>query len=456
MLEELRPALTDAVIRRSVGHETWRRGATYARQGRVAHIQYSREAAQLAAVVTGSAERRYRTVAEYDVHSSRWWGECSCPVGADCKHAAAILIAAQDALSRPPVAPPAPAWERALADFVAPVTATPAAKPIGLQFDVGAGSPVTATAPSSIRLRPVVPGAKGRWIRTGVSWRGLRYDYYSQWDPGHAAALRSLYQAHEASRADQDLYYYGSGDAPVLLEQFGPSFWPALRQLQDDGVPLVTTRGERVLVADEPATLAADLSDDAGGLLVRVVVELAGGRLSVGSVLGLGSPPHGVALVPGTTGVTSPDGGLLLVPLQTVSRRVERLVATEGLRVPAGDRARFLTGFYPALSRALPVTSSDGSVELPDIAPPQLVLAVTHTGGHRVRLDWSVQYRTGDDVRRVPLAPSSPDAARDGAAEDRLLRALPPPPSGCCGSGTSARIRGRCRSPSCRAWTPPC
>ncbi|WP_311713279.1 SWIM zinc finger family protein [Geodermatophilus sabuli] len=24
---------------------------------------------------------------------ARWWGECSCPVGADCKHVAAVLIA---------------------------------------------------------------------------------------------------------------------------------------------------------------------------------------------------------------------------------------------------------------------------------------------------------------------------------------------------------------------------
>ena len=40
-------------------------------------------------------------------------------------------------------------------------------------------------------------------------------------------------------------------------------------------------------------------------------------------------------------------------------------------------------------------------------------------------------YRTGDDVRRVPLArdaDETPDMGRDLAAEDRLLRALPPPP----------------------------
>ena len=35
------------------------------------------------------------------------------------------------------------------------------------------------------------------------------------------------------------------------------------------------------------------------------------------------------------------------------SRLVEKLAAMGPLRVPAADRARFLTGFYPALRRAL-------------------------------------------------------------------------------------------------------
>jgi hypothetical protein len=66
-------------------------------------------------------------------------------------------------------------------------------------------------------------------------------------------------------------------------------------------------------------------------------------------------------------------------------------------------------------------------VELPEVLPPQLCLRVDHTGNHRVRLTWSVQYRTGEEVRRLPLAAEAPDPGRDVAAEERLVRSLPLP-----------------------------
>ncbi|CCG04398.1 DEAD/DEAH box helicase [Blastococcus saxobsidens] len=437
MLQELLPVLTDSVVRRSVGDESWRRGATYARQGRVSDISYSRRLGQLGAVVVGSGGRRYDTVAEFDEADARWWGECSCPVGEDCKHAAAVLIAARNALSgvRAEV-PPAPVWEQALADLVESAPAGPGrGTPLGLQFDIEPAGPGSADAQESVRLRPVVPGAKGRWIRTGVSWRNLQYDYYSQRDPAQAAALRELYRTHQAAD-DSPGYHYGTRDAPVLLEEFGPALWPALQRVVDEGVPLLTTRGRRVRVAGEPGALVVDVCQDGDGdLRVQAVVELGGGvRVPVGSVRLLGSPPHGAALFAGTDGLPPDvlaDDGLVLVPLARVPRRVAKLVTTGPLRVSAADRARFLTGFYPALRRALPVRSSDGSVELPEVAPPQLRLDVTHSGGHRARLDWSVLYRTGDDVRRFPLArdaAAAADPGRDTAEEQRLLRALPAPP----------------------------
>ena len=433
MLQELLPKLTDPIIRRSFGDETWRRGATYARQGRVSEVSYSRSTQQLGALVTGSAGRRYETVAEFDDADGVWWGECSCPVGEDCKHAAAVLVAVRDALGeRTAAVPPAPAWEGALAGLVeSPPSSAGGRTPVGLQFDLEAAGRSAAGVPASVRLRPVVPGAKGRWVRTGVSWRNLQHDYYSKRDPVHSAALRALYRVHQAAD-DGPGYYYASGDTPVLLEQFGPALWPVLQQSADDGVPMMTTRGDRVRLATEPGALAADVRrGHDGGLQVQAVLELGDDlRVPTGSVRLLGSPPHGVALVPGTEepipGAGAGDG-LVLMPLRRVSRRVEKLVTTGVLQVPATDRARFMTGFYPALQRALPVRSSDASVELPEVFPPQLCLTVAHSGGQRARLSWSVQYRTGDDVRRVPLpAHGSPaDPGRDPAGEERLVGALP-------------------------------
>src|SRR4051794_2425944 len=416
--------LTDAVVRRSVGDDAWRRGAAYAREGRVSEISYARSTGEISAVVIGSQRRIYQTAAVYDRDIARWWGECSCPVGEDCKHAAAVLVAARQALEPPPPASPrAPDWELALTDLVQPGhLGGGGTTPVGLQFDVEQPG---RRGVGSVRLRPVVPGAKGRWVRTGASWRNLPYDYSGRRDPAHVAALLALHQAHRAAE-EATGYYYRSGDVAVRLEEVGPALWPALQQALDDGVPLLTARGGRVRVAEKPGVVAVDVRRDVGSdasLQVQVLVEPADGDpVPVERVLLIGSPPHGAAL-------TSTDDGLLLLPLHRVPRSVERLVTSDPVRVPPADRDRFLTVFYPALTRALPVRSSDGSVELPEVLPPQLCVHVEHGAGHRVRLTWSVRYRAGNDVRRFPLAVrGGVESGRDLGAEDQVLRALPAPP----------------------------
>ncbi|SFE53726.1 SWIM zinc finger [Blastococcus tunisiensis] len=432
--------LADAVIRRSVGDDAWRRGAAYAREGRVSELSYVRSTGELGAVVVGSRRRIYRTVAVYDRPAARWWGECSCPVGEDCKHAAAVLVAARQDLLATPAAPRAPDWESALADLVEPPSSGSGLTPVGLQFDVEQPG---GRAPSegSVRLRPVVPGARGRWVRTGVSWRNLELDWSGMRDPAHVAALVALQQAHLAA-GEGTGSYYRSAEVPVRLEEFGPALWPALRQAADDGVPLLTTRGAPVRVADRPGALTVDVRGDGGtgagpeaGLRVQPVLELAdGARVPVGSVRLLGSPPHGAALASTADGLPAgavPEGGLLLLPLQRIPRSVERFVTGGPVHVPPADRDRFLTVFYPALHRALPVRSSDGSVELPEVLPPQLCVHLEHSAGHRVRLTWSVRYRAGESVRQVPLGTpgGAADAVRDLAAEEQVLRGLPAPPA---------------------------
>ncbi len=66
--------LIDAVIRRSVGDEAFRRGAAYVLQGRVSDIAYSRTLGQFDATVIGSGGRWYETVVAYDAGGARWWG----------------------------------------------------------------------------------------------------------------------------------------------------------------------------------------------------------------------------------------------------------------------------------------------------------------------------------------------------------------------------------------------
>ena len=427
MPEELRALLADPVVRRSVGEDAFRRGSVYANDGRVLDLELRPNGLEVGGDVAGSGGLLYHAFARYDRAADRWRGACSCPVAVDCKHVAATLVAARDSGlpahdpygTRAPVPAPQPTWERVLADLVRE-PGRPGARPfvpMGVQFQVEE----RPGRPASVRLQPVVPGARAKWVRTGVSWRNLPHERHTHRDPAHVAALLGLY---EASRVRGQNHWYGNtAEPPVVLEEFGPGLWPALRRAVDDGVTLLTKRSEPVRLMPEPGELVVDVHDDGmGGLRLEPVVRMADDvRVPAGDLTLVGDPAHGAALVSG--------GGLVLTALEQVPRGVQKLLSARVVRVPAADRERFLSGFYPALRRALPVRST--SVELPEVRPPELCLRVEHEPGHRATLGWSVLYRTGDDVRRLPLARGTgvvPDTGRDAAAEDRLVRALPPPP----------------------------
>ncbi|MGY1771925.1 DEAD/DEAH box helicase [Blastococcus sp. SYSU D00813] len=428
MPEELDALLAEPVIRRSVGEDAFRRGAVYAHDGRVLDLEVRPNGLEIGADVAGSGGLLYHAFARYDRAADRWRGACSCPVAVDCKHVAATLVAARDSgtpahdpYGTPvPVPAPQPTWERVLADLVQD-PGRPGARPfvpMGVQFQVEERPGRAA----SVRLQPVVPGARAKWVRTGVSWRNLPHERHTNRDPAHVAALLGLY---EASRVRGQNHWYGNtAEPPVLLEEFGPGLWPALRRAVDDGITLLTKRGEPVRLMPEPGELVVDVHDDGmGGLRLEPVVRMADDvRVPAGDLALIGDPAHGAALVPG-------GGGLVLTALEQVPRGVQKLLSARVVRVPEADRERFLAGFYPALRRALPVRST--SVELPEVRPPELCLRVEHEPGHRATLAWSVLYRTGDDLRRLPLARGTgvvPDTGRDAAAEDRLIRALPLPP----------------------------
>ena len=63
VLEEPRPALTDSLIRRSVGHEVFRRGAAYASEGRVSDMACSRTLDQFEATAANGVRRPWATTA---------------------------------------------------------------------------------------------------------------------------------------------------------------------------------------------------------------------------------------------------------------------------------------------------------------------------------------------------------------------------------------------------------
>ncbi|TFV54441.1 helicase SNF2 [Geodermatophilus sp. DF01-2] len=429
MLDAEISRLSDATIRDIVGADTYRRAVAYVRDERVSDITIQRGRGLLFATVQGTDQAPYSVIVTFT--DGWWYGECTCPVGEDCKHVTAVMLAARDALrGSGPVA--APAWERSLTDLLQATTSSPASgTPIALQFELvaAAAAPhaygsraMTSTGGSLVRIRPAVPGKKGAWVRTGISWRQLQYDYgRSSFVPAHVAAVRELYATHQAGRES----YYAYGDVPVHLHEFGPALWPALENAVASGVPLVPAKGSPgpVRLAQAPADVAVDLHRSApeGDALLAPVVTVQGAALPASAAMFLGTPAHGIA-------VDGAPDGLLLAPLARRTTAAVSGLLTRGtnLPIPAADVDRFLRDFYPGLRRVVPVTSADRSVELPEIVPPRLALEVGYAPDHRTTLAWSMQYETGGERRRLPLHESAEQAesVRDRPAEHALLDGL--------------------------------
>nr|WP_246324236.1 DEAD/DEAH box helicase [Petropleomorpha daqingensis] len=420
----------------AVGTEVLDRARPYVTRS-VLGVRVADDARRVSALVQGNGPMPYRTtVVRAEGSRTGWVGACTCPVGEDCKHAVAILLALRGRL--PGAADRADrrrsrTWEEELADLVA--AAEPPERstvPLGLQFELidpepgrGRGS---IGAPGSrqrlVRLRPVTPGKRGQWVRTGVSWRQLQYDNLrAGWDPAHLAALRALHATHQAARNQ----YYSYAPVDVYLHEFGSGLWRLLAEAVADGVPLVTAdRPPRpVVLSAEPATVAVDLRDAGDRTELAAVLQVDGRPVDPAALSFLGVPPHGVTV----DGRPEDGPGLVLARLdRPAPPALAGLVARGGsIAIPAGDRERFLQEWYPGLRRTVPVISADGSVELPETPRPRLAVTARYPGDGSVCVRWSVGYgeRTFDLEE-----PGAPGSGRDLAAEQALVEALPGPVAG--------------------------
>ncbi len=440
MLAEWRAEATDAALTAHVGPAVLGRALTSLHEGGVLSVEASPDGRRLTATVRGTAAVPYRTTMVLaGPGRSGWTSVCTCPVAVECKHAVAALLALRDGAAGPDAGLTAPLaeWERTLTDLVQAtggVAPGPPRVPVGLQFDIASEPAARASvgAPGSrprlVRLRPVVPGRNGRWVRTGIDWRQLQYDNaQSGWDRAHVAALRALYATHQAARGQ----YYSYAPADVYLHEFGPGLWRMLEQAVGDGVALVAAgpRGLPVVLSGTPADLAVDARQDPrGGAELQAVLRVEGQVVDARALSFLGHPAHGVT-------VHEPDPGtaLLLARLDRPAPPALAGLVARGrpVAVPAADVPRFLRDWYPDLRTRVPVVSGDDSVPLPEVVPPRLALTVRFPGDLSAELSWTVGY--GPD-RSFPPAPpgelAAPGSGRDLDAERELERRLPGPVGG--------------------------
>ena len=99
--DEVWPAIDSSSLAAAAGATSYGRGVQYLRQGAVTRMRWDRELSELHGSVLGSADACYETVAYFQPAGESVLefeqGHCSCPVGFDCKHVVALVLAAAQA-----------------------------------------------------------------------------------------------------------------------------------------------------------------------------------------------------------------------------------------------------------------------------------------------------------------------------------------------------------------------
>jgi len=415
----------DAIIQ-MVGHEAFARGLVYARSGRVTDVEFDDHALIIRGRVRGTYRDDYATSIQLAQSVSGALtarrGVCSCPVAMDCKHAAAVLIVARS-ISRVSSQLAQPVWERTLSKIAqAPDPPPEASAPLGLEFEVehmpAYRGHVTRL---DLRIRPLRAGKSGKWIRTGISWEDLDYATRS-YLPAHLDLLLQFRAAAGASAR------YVFPRTPWLsLSSVAGVWWSLLDQATNVGLTLLVSGSDNP--PERPASKASVVLDvrraEEGPILVAPAVMHNGRELMSRRVGLLGDPAHG--LFHWGPGLDSPAETLSLLQLdRPLSRELRQLLSdSSSLTIPITDERRFATEVVPQLRQKVPLTSIDGSVSLPEYLPPVLRLIATFKEEHRLRLDWSWEYRTGDSVATFDLdEPVTRPSLRDVAEERRRLANL--------------------------------
>lgn len=422
--------IEDSEIRRVVGGGAYARGLGYANGGRVLARRWDDEASTLRGTVRGSGGSTYSTSVRMRptaagpmrlVNSS-----CDCPVESGCKHAAALLLhgrtaAALDdprpALDSHATPPTPPAWQRALdAALGSAVAAPPRGAPLALQLELTA-VPAMPGRDRAVKhrlvARPVMLSARGRWVRTGISWNDVVLGYAHSCDARHATALGALPALASSGSRGYGGYYSGN-DSVHLDEIAGRALWRVLDDIRRAGVPLVLARsdGAPVNILDAPARALVDVRSDEGGLLVVPAVLVDGEAIALERLQLIGGAEPSGAYWWSADDDADPvlkNRRLTLAqfaePLGAEAAALLR--AGHALRVPPEQAARFWREYYPRLAARMAVVSGDGSVELPALPRPVLQVTVRAGEGHTTDLEWTWDYRAADgtNTQRVPLWP---------------------------------------------------
>ncbi|MQA24452.1 MAG: helicase [Micromonosporaceae bacterium] len=435
-----------------VGHGVYMRGLQYAQRDAVAEMSWE-SPEMLTGFVHGSRDQIYQTVVHFSAMGGPvlrfQGGVCSCPVGDDCKHVAALALTAMDVENGDEAGDQeSQPWEQSLGSLLAVGSADPggrsgraAATPLAIELSLHMDSPARrrgarADTPADVRLRArlVEPGKNG-WIGGSLSWSRLAtLDHYGGYVAAQVRVLRELHAVHQAHSDRAPYYYPYMSDAKWLdLNGFeSRQLWPMLEAAVAVGVRLVHARKRFGDVAPPSAAeVCLDVTaQEAGPLTVRPVIRLDCDEVEPTPVAFIGEQAHGLVYVDRAETDASGDPAQWRPRLARLAKTVppslrSMTLGCQRLEVPAAESARFRDEYYPRLRLVASVISSDESFTPPEISGPTLALRLRHGPEHRLDVGWEWAYQVGDSPTRAPLRPDPGDSGcRDLDAERALLAGL--------------------------------
>lgn len=413
---EIRNALTDAYLGRFYDPGSLARARTSL--GGVFDLEIVHETASsltATAKVAGSSPMPYDVQFHAEVNETSDWvfSACTCPIARLCKHGAAVALRLRERVSTPVQS--GPDWQRRLARLSAEVErraeSTISGMPLALEISRRPPNRWSRGTPGDFSMRPMRPGARRGWVRSGADWTDFSGSVSAQrFVPAHAEALMALHRGLISAHA-----YLVAGAAP-MLDDFGDRLVPGLRAARDAGITLLPGAGvASISLSAGPARVAADLTRGADGAAsLEVFAELDATRWRGDTVTPVGHPTTCLVLADG-------DDLLLTDLLHAAPEALTELLVGSAVQVDDADVDSFLSALAP-LTRQLEVLSSDGSLTVPAPPRPSLALSVTWHSSTRAGLGWEWVY---GEARTPMTSVDTMGGMRDTATELAIVATIP-------------------------------
>ncbi len=338
-----------------------------------------------------------------------------------------------------------PDWRRAIASFTASPTdmnepsettdaASPASRagrpaaaprPLALQFELRRDVPRRpgewqgrrdeparrAASVDRLAVRPVTAGARGRWVKSGLTWQNIAY----QASAGGFDHAQSRWFAQFAMlKGGSTAVYQPAGSEWISLDEFeSPLLWALLAEARRLGIALAGSTATPAVVVHDAASVALDATiGDDGDLVLEPIVRFGTETRPMQHVRRIGE--HGLYRFDFGAGVL--DVAPLTAPLGPAE--VAALEEARTVRVPAAEVPEFVRGHVHRLARSIAIVSRDDSFTPPVAPPATLVLDARHEPGDVLRLAWRWEHADG---RTTPVDASVAASADDPDLDDDLL-----------------------------------